>query len=71
MNQPVQVTYVCKKCHASFVQEKLDQPPRSFIARMFGLGKSTLACPKCGATDLAEADSAPLTTRAYRKKQQG
>jgi predicted nucleic-acid-binding Zn-ribbon protein len=69
VNQPVQVTFVCRKCHNSFVAEKKEQPPTSFFSRLFGGGTPKQVCPKCGSKDLAEADSAPLTTKQYRKKQ--
>lgn len=66
MDQPVMVTYVCRKCHASFQHERPAQPP-SLIARVFGAGKAS--CPKCGSKALSEADTAPLTTKQFRKKQ--
>jgi DNA-directed RNA polymerase subunit RPC12/RpoP len=67
MHDIVMVTYVCRACHTSFQQEKSLAPP-SFLSRLFGGVK--IACPKCGSKQLSEADTAPLTTKAYRKKQQ-
>jgi hypothetical protein len=67
-DQPVLVTFVCRKCHASFQHEKKGDDKPSFFARLFGSGK--VACPKCGSKELSEADTAPLTTKQYKKKQQ-
>jgi hypothetical protein len=67
---PEKVTFVCRACHHSFQAEKKADAPRSFLSRLFGGGGGKIACPKCGSKELSEADTAPLTTKAYRKKQQ-
>ncbi len=70
----MQMTYVCKKCAHSFTQtepvEALNTPPKQgFLRRVLRLPpKGGVRCAKCNSPDVAQADTAPLTTRTVRKK---
>jgi hypothetical protein len=61
-------TYVCKSCHHAFpIGSATVAPPTGFFNRL--INRTPMPhCPKCGGTDLVAADSAPITTRVFRKK---
>jgi DNA-directed RNA polymerase subunit RPC12/RpoP len=65
---PTMVTYVCRDCHHSFQQEKKADPPSGFFTRLMGGGGTKIVCPKCSSKNVIDADTAPLTTKQYKKK---
>jgi hypothetical protein len=68
MSDPDQTTFVCRGCHHAFpMAAAVQAPPAGFFKRLFNREPKP-HCPKCQGSDLVEADSAPITTRIFKKK---